>query len=183
MDKRHDKKAQGINSKPVKQSSIESTFLYGPNMKQWKIIVIIVSTSIFVAIGMVGIVATIVENNTENLLYLFVSVLFVPLGIATVVVEIKHKRKINGWLKDAVVLIGTCDYAEYNFTKIDGSCKIAITFECDGKELVRTTGSQNYHPLTWTQDGHQKIFRKYVGKNIKILYSPTYDEIMIPYQQ
>ena len=31
-------------------------------------------------------------------------------------------------------------------------------------------------------DGYNAVYKKYVDRNIKILYSPRYDEVMIPEQ-
>lgn len=163
-------------------NQIESSLLYGgiATKKQVALVIFAITISLLLTLAIIIIIAY--ERDFDSIYYIIVPIVFVVGFLIILIDMISIRHKINVWLADAVELCGDCSYSVDDLKKSDGTCKIAITFEYDGKTLVRTSGSQNYHPLTWARDGYQKIFRKYVGKKIKILYSPTYDEIMIPYQ-
>lgn len=43
-------------------------------------------------------------------------------------------------------------------------------------------GSKKQNTFLYQIDGYNAVYKKYVDRNIKILYSPRYDEVMIPKQ-
>lgn len=165
----------------MKESGVECTLLFGPNMERWKCVVLLICAFVSIVIAIICLVYAIIDDDSLYIVAGYSA--FMGIGCGFCILEpYKQKRKINKWLKDAVDLLGTCDYSSDDLKKSDGTCKISIKFEFDGKTLIRTSGSQSYHPLTWTRDGYQKVYKKYVGGTISIWYSPTCDEVMIPYQ-
>ncbi len=54
--------------------------------------------------------------------------------------------------------------------------------ELGSAQFVRRSGSKKQNTFLYQIDGYNAVYKKYVDRNIKILYSPRYDEVMIPEQ-
>lgn len=113
----------------------------------------------------------------------------------------KRRKEINQWLEDAVFVDGECWFDGDSFNS-DGSTRVYFKFDYDGKTIVKKgTRRKNYkrnHTYYGARDGLLASFvasaitsydeknaylsemEKYEGKYVLLLYSPKYDELMIP---
>jgi hypothetical protein len=87
----------------------------------------------------------------------------------------KLKKKIRLWLEDAVELKAYAkkqdDYTEF----IKPSAKISVHFKINGKKYSRVSeGKSGSLPK-----GYHGIWTKYADKEIDILYSPKYDQVLV----
>ena len=85
----------------------------------------------------------------------------------------KLKKNILIWIEDAVELIA---YSENigNIMHIPPQTKIRVTFYFDGKPYSKVSKGGD-----WLTYGHHKIFTRYANREINILYSPKYDQVLI----
>jgi len=82
----------------------------------------------------------------------------------------KLKSKIILWMEDTIELTASV-------ARLDGfgfkPYQVQFDFEIDGKNYYRISPAGN------SATGWQKVFAQYANKEIKILYSPKYDEVLI----
>jgi hypothetical protein len=104
-----------------------------------------------------------------------VGILFFLCGGIMLLRDVLLKRKIRLWLQDAVELKAhsqkfdtQASFPTFNFCYI----KIFISFSYNHKKMSRYSGDKSH-------SGYDTVFYKYADKDIDILYSPKYDEVMI----
>lgn len=98
-------------------------------------------------------------------------------------IYLRQSRDIKKWLKDAVLLpaqameLGRIENGIIYRTKI----KISIKFFYNEQKIIQKSGAKNKikENLFYINVGYDAIFLKYIDREIKILYSPKYDEVMI----
>lgn len=104
----------------------------------------------------------------------------------------KHKKltkRIKEWLKDAVEIDAYCKYID-NF-KVMGQptqIKIQVEFKYNGKKIKKLSGDERYNEGNSsmnlinkysTKTGYDWFFKKFADRQIKILYSPKYDQVLL----
>lgn len=99
-------------------------------------------------------------------------------------IMINHKncKLVKKWSEDAV-LIKAQTKSIGDAVVFSGAIpikveKMLVIFEYDGKLIKKESGSQRLGFFSSMQ-GYSALFRKYVNREINILYSPRYDEVMI----
>ena len=93
--------------------------------------------------------------------------------------DVINVKKCKEWLKDAVELDAYCEGIRDENTNIllrKFCLKLKVYFKYNDKKLIR-------YSLTKHNDGYDICLYKYANKDLKILYSPKYDEVMIPTQK
>lgn len=86
-------------------------------------------------------------------------------------INVKSCKK---WLNDAVELYAKSNgikKTHFAFTDI-GMIKLKVSFEYNGNKIEKYSGSKQ-------NNGFDRVFSNYSDKQIKIMYSPKYDEVMI----
>lgn len=166
----------------MKETIVECTLAYGRNMKRGKFLALF-----FVVIGicLTSIAFTLIETlngDSDATIGTVVGVLILIPSIGIAVEEKKVKRLINLWLEDAVELEAFCALSNDYVRHINGAVKISVTFRFGQDEISQVSGMQGLKYPASKQDGYDSWFKKYVDKKIKILYSPKYNQVMIPYQ-
>lgn len=163
------------------ERKIRATLAYGENISTWKLILLL-GTIVFCMCGTILLfVIALDENSVEGMIFSVVPLIMLCVFLMMLIAYNKHRKKISLWLRDAVLLDAKCNKYD-NSRGVNGGIKISISFTYNDKHLVRTSGTQNFHPYNHFADGYSNTYRIFVGKDIKILYSPKYDEVMIPYQ-
>ena len=166
------------------KTSIVASFTYGrlisgKNLTIFNIcfFVLIICQVIFL-IGLIGISAAgnFLGENDEGFI-LIGSNIFVLLPLILISIIRKKNKKnrnhINNCLADAVEL--KAKVIRLDSTPLHASSdQLEVYFQFDDRNLIRTS-----RPRTWI-DGSWRLFSKYHNRTIKILYSPSYDEVMIP---
>ena len=95
----------------------------------------------------------------------------------------KEIKKVSEWLDDAVLATATSkqiaskeiDWMDTMFST--PAVKIKVFFKFDDKTY--SYESSERHPGGESSDGCSYFWRRYVDKEVKILYSPKYEEVMI----
>ena len=87
----------------------------------------------------------------------------------------RAKEKVAIWLEDAVELKA---YSVGLGLRQNGT-KIKVDFLFDGKHCYKESTAKVFGGY----DGYVNCFNKYVNRELKILYSPKYDEVVIPIGQ
>lgn len=112
----------------------------------------------------VFIVAFVLDHDYELLAASIVFYLFGIVLMALVLAEkIKPHKEIEKWMQDAIEYDVQCTSVEKNGKK-DAIC---VKFDYNGRTITKVS------------NGCSRYYTKCVGKEIKILYSPKYDEVMI----
>lgn len=116
------------------------------------------------------------QNETLGMIaFMGIGVLFFLSGSIILLKSIFLKRKICLWMKDAVALKAysqkfetRASFPTFNFHYI----KIFISFSYNKQKKKRYSGDKRH-------SGYDTVFYRYADKEIDILYSPKYDEVMI----
>lgn len=88
----------------------------------------------------------------------------------------KTKSKVRIWLEDAIELKAFVNYVDEKIALLQpAATKIQVNLILDGKHFYKESSVKH---SGW-QPGYDKFFTKYVNKEVKIMYSPKYDEVMI----
>lgn len=89
-------------------------------------------------------------------------------------------KEISKWLEDAQEATAVSRLVGEHYVGMQPKVgKIEMTFWLDGKRYVRESTAKGWGG----QKGYMGCFRKYAGRNVRILYSAKYDRIMIPKDQ
>lgn len=181
----------------ITENDIRATLSGGKNISKPKFIVLLILLCICflgtLASGIMIIInseriAEIVIYATRCFVFIYVSNLY----------SSESQEKIRLWLADAVLLDAYC-YRSFDDPSIMNMCwsavnqndnkrgnsfgaKISVSFFYDNQQFVRRSGSKKQNTFLYQIDGYNAVYKKYVDRNIKILYSPRYDEVMIPEQ-
>ena len=101
----------------------------------------------------------------------------------------KSVKRVLPFLEDAVELTvsskKTDSYTRFNFAKgindISTLCRIQIKFEYKKRKIIKNSGAPGvYEPTVYNaRTGYARIFNEYTNRDIRILYSPKYDQILI----
>ena len=88
----------------------------------------------------------------------------------------KAKNKVRLWLEDAIEIKAFANFVSEKMTSLTSiATKIQVDFMLDGKHYYKVSGVKH---AGW-QAGYDKAFTKYVNKEVNIMYSPKYNEVMI----
>ena len=90
----------------------------------------------------------------------------------------KYRREVNEWLADAIRLMAFCEECDKqifvplarNVTCV-GNIKVTFNYEGD-KKVLRS----NFYPNI--RNGTGTVFARFVGKEVLIMYSPKYEQVM-----
>lgn len=124
------------------------------------------------------------KEDVESEEYLVVSVATIlviavsALLIFVVARDRKHRLEIKAWLADAVKLRAFCEECEkqiflplvHNVTCV-GNVKVTFHYKGDKKVLCSSLRSNS-------RNGTGTVFTRFVGKEIYIMYSPKYKQVM-----
>lgn len=195
-----------ITENRITENEIRATLSFGKNIAKAKFVVamvaLVVSLLCLYASGILIIVNadTVGEMVGFAILLIAFSCIFIPVMCSIVI----RRSKIRLWLKDAVLLDAGCKrtYDDPNVVNRRGisrlfvvsdqnysdvvkdtyGIKIAVSFEYNGQQISRISGHKKNKKLFNLLDGYDTAYKKFAGRDIKILYSLRYDEVMIPEQ-
>lgn len=120
------------------------------------------------------------ENNYDDFIASFIPIALLIVPIAFLACGYSRRKKIKLWLEDAVSLNARCECV-HDFLG-NGGEKILIAFVYDNEQLTRMSKFRYLHSSSLTLNGYFNPYSKLIGRDIKIFYSPKYDEVMIPKQ-
>ena len=115
-----------------------------------------------------------------GIIFVFI-VALMPL-ICIFLVFSKRKKKILIWLEDAIEGEGiTKTIGKRKWMIVASLIKLKIEFTVNGVKYERYTGDEKVSPY-WNyhaNDGYYSGIEKFADKQVKVLYSPKYGEVMI----
>lgn len=95
----------------------------------------------------------------------------------------KLRKEILLWLEDAVEVKAHCKCVDIDYEYIDGIPfplhKIQVEFKLNGTHYVRKPKDEHRGKFEVRRKGYFRGLSKYVNKEIKILYSQKYNEVLI----
>lgn len=157
------------NNKKIK---IAATLKYGIGTSEGLIVLVIIAMVLSVAMIGLCIAAIVWDDEYSWIVGITVGTCIFVLFAKILNGTIKTKKIIESWTKDAVLLQGECTCIDKDYPMVRRGfiviSKISVRFKYNDKWIEKR--SNVYHML----------FNKYIGMKIGILYSPKYDEVMIP---
>lgn len=194
-----------IDYKP-KYKDVAATFKYGKNIGTFLIVMLTLLLLVCVALIVMGIAFIVIDGVDSEYLALLVGVIIVGLcGVAfcayVYYLICKRYKEVNKWIEDAVFVDGICWFDGDSFDSV-GSTSVYFKFEYNGKCILKKgrrrknyKKNQSYYCipgdifgsllistiLTYDEkDAYLSEMEKYSGKYVLLLYSPKYDQLMIP---
>ena len=94
---------------------------------------------------------------------------------------LRIRKIVNVWKEDAVEIGAWAIEKDRNRINLILRIKISLEFYYNGKKYVKESGEKNdmQQDLIYYAPGYDSVYRKYVNRDIRILYSPKYDQVMI----
>lgn len=143
---------------------------------------------LIIILGGIIIVYFLLENPSINdFLVILLSIIFIfiigllPL-LSIFFIFSNRKKKILIWLEDAIEGEGITKIIDKRKWMLGSSLiKLKIDFIINGVKYERYTGDANvsiYYNFH-AKDGYYSGIDQYADKQVKVLYSPKYDEVMI----
>lgn len=161
----------------IKDKDIVSTLSLGDNFSTFKFVL----TWSMIVICIIGFVLMVItsytENNMDDLYASFIPIALLVVPISFLCFGYNRRKKIKKWLEDAVLLDAKCERVFDNNLE-----KVLVTFTHEGKLFSKMSKFRYYKPITSMAIGYSDAYEKLFGHDIKVLYSPKYDEVMIPKQ-
>ncbi|MDE6059517.1 MAG: hypothetical protein K2G44_05735 [Clostridia bacterium] len=121
---------------------------------------------------------------TEEIELLICVIMFYIMAILLLIVIIvcqRQAKKVKKWLADAVELTAQSTTLGDSFVWAAffpmKTKKIFVKFEYEGRVIRKESGKNKEN--SFFQQGYSAAFRKYADREIKILYSPKYDQVLI----
>ena len=157
----------------------------GTSLKKILFVYILFVTFILFMMG-IGIIMFTMELRNDisifsfiTLLILFVLVLLILpiLFLFLIIKNEKIRKQVNLWLNDAIKVKAVSKEAgrKYQF----GILYVKLQVDFDVGEMHYTKYSESLNDKTTKEGGYYLIWKKYVNKQIDILYSPKYDQVLI----
>ncbi len=164
-------------------NKIIASLTYGKKISKVIMLLIYISLLLCVAIVMLTIFCAIYYAEYEALICLFLPLIGIPGLVYIIIVFSKENRNIRKWKIDSVLLsayaieVDRIENVLTNMVKL----KISVKFIYNGIKMVQESGEKNSKKgnLFYIHPGYDAIFLKCVDHPIHILYSPTYDQVML----
>ena len=132
------------------------------------------------------IVSTLIAEKQYQ--FLIISIFAIVLGLFLSGYFLFHCYKINNkiklWKQDAVLLkakskiVAEQRVPSYGVTE-DKVAKISVTFKYEGKRIKIVSEEQGEKDFFHSKVGFDKLFKEYDDREIDILYSPRFHQVMI----
>ncbi|MCH5158004.1 MAG: hypothetical protein J1F33_02285 [Clostridiales bacterium] len=176
-----EKDKNGISFRDIDSTLTDGKMFVG---KGWLVLIIVLS--VLIGLCFVSFIAMLISASMESnpdykdtLIYL--AVLQAPLlGYSVVVLFYAvQKKKLKRWLQDAVILNAKVEkvFSETQMSHpgvliVIGATAIKVRFTYDGHKRVRYSEYKGRGRALHT-------YNKFVGKIVRIAYSPKYDKVML----
>lgn len=122
---------------------------------------------------------SLIELITSIIMYIVIFSLL-PIVLTIMVMKNEKMRKnVYLWMEDAVLVnaFAKCVGLKKQLG-IFPSVKLQVNFKMDGISYSKESRSNHYKTKNF-EEGYYYIWSKYADKEIRILYSPKYDQVMI----
>lgn len=130
---------------------------------------------------------TIIDKDYALIMIVIIVLAFIVIYICLLIYLNKQKKQVKTWLEDADIVLLDAECGKSFDCLRYGGIRVAVTFVFNGQTIIKLSGNQKFSCMgeNWykPKGGNIRGFNNLVGKKIKILYSPKYDEVLIPSQQ
>lgn len=169
-------------------SLIDATLKYGEfkYTERKKLILEIVGSLIITAVLEVFAIIFLIYSKFTYIEVLGINAILIILWIVCLLIykkQNKQSKEVKLWLQDAVEINAVTSQAGENksvamLTPIT-LYKLQVDFDYNGRHY--TYFSKNEYKIKFDSPptGFHKIWERYINKNVKIMYSPKYDEVML----
>lgn len=144
------------------------------------IIYLIFTLSLMLTIGFL--IYFIVSNDNDALIISITFFIFMLLFLLVVILQQWQARRVKLWTQDAVALTAKSSTIgnSYAYTMVFPmkTKKILVQFEYNGRIIRKESGSEHKSRQN-NLNGYARLFKKYADREISILYSPKYDQVLI----
>ncbi len=167
----------------MNEYKIIASLTYGKKISRAIMALIYITLLICVFIVVFTIFCAIYYSEYEVLICLFLPLIGIPGLVYIIIVISKENRYIRRWKSDSVILSAYAievDRIENRLTNIV-KLKISVKFIYNGIKMIQESGEKNNKKssIFYIHPGYDAIFLKYVDHPINILYSPTYDQVLL----
>lgn len=162
---------------------IIASLTYGKKISLGVLILIYIGLLLCVAMVPLAIFCAVFSTEYEVLICLFLPLIGVP-GLSYIIIVVSRENKdIKRWKRDSVLLsahISEVDRIENGLTQ-SVKLKISVKFIFNGIKMIQESGEKNNKKcnIFYIHPGYDAIFLKCIGHQIHILYSPTYDQVLL----
>lgn len=159
--------------------SLSRGILYGN--KQFVVGGIAIASSVLLIIlGIASLILTCLEWDAQ---IFFCAIASALIGITFLVVMIyclikdkKNKKDVSLWIEDAIKVHGIAEKIDAFRPGFQPICyKIRVKFYIGETSYMRESTTKGLFGMK----GFNNVFKKYADKSVELLYSPTYDEVLI----
>ncbi len=168
-------------------NQIIATLKYGKIISKKAMILLWVMMFILFAFLAFFIAETIIDKDYALIMIVIIVLVFIVMYICILVYLNKQKKQVKTWLEDADIVLLDAECGKSFDCLRYGGIRVAVTFVFNGQTITKLSGNQKFSCMgeNWykPKGGNIRGFNNLVGKKIKILYSPKYDEVLIPSQQ
>ena len=165
---------------------VVATLRYGRFLSGWLLgaMIFLVCLSVATLIFTVGYFCLsrtgLIPRDEDEITYLYATILMIcalAFALWFLMKRAKTKKKIKVWLQDAVSLMAHSKSIEvkHSFLAMP-QYRIEVDFIYNDQLFIRRSGNPEKNHRS---NGLDTIYRRYTNREINILYSPSYDEIMI----
>lgn len=166
------------------KKKIVATLSYGKVPPAFLVVIFITMLLCSIILVPITIIIAVGENQYDFLFLLTFSIVGIPLSTYFLFDYCRAKQMIKLWKQDAVLLkakskIIAEQWVSSHVMIQDKVVKLSVTFKYEGKKMKIVSGEQGkkdlFHPIV----GFDKLFEQYDDREIDILYSPRFDQVMI----
>ena len=162
-------------------NQIDASLRDGVVFKTWMWVVMYLALIYFFMLFINVCAIFLFKYEPEDVLGLVLSSLFC-LGIDSyfafwIIKKHRLNKKISIWLDDAVELY-TQTYTISKKGLFSQIYKLKVQFKYNKKRYTLYSGDPEKNYYVFKNHGYFKILSKYADKRVKILYSPTYNEVL-----
>ena len=176
----------------IKHSTIESTLERGKYFSGGYYVLMWVAFCAAIMIPAISVVLLIlyafgiieIEFPEDVLLFIIMNSVAIVSAIALYCIFIlkkkRYQRLIELWLQDAVLLYGRVhETGRKNNGDRASTISIEVSFRYNKKKYVRQSGR---YVKGLFRKKYDFVFQRYTNHEVKILYSPVYDQVLFPKQ-
>ena len=167
----------------MQSSEVEVSLSQGNFLSKKQLCLLYVSIAVCFIFPVITIIlVAIPQVEWDNLMVFMITcsnLLFLFLGGILIYIKIKNdkiKKKINLWKEDSVELSAYVEQVdEYRIGIQPKAVKIRVRFQFGNRQYLRESSAK----ILGGRKGYLDVYKKYVDKKVRILYSIKYDEVLI----
>lgn len=158
-----------------------------------KLLIYLTTVTILFFVALIALLAVVLfinyKNGEMNLTIAIIGIVGATIAVGLIVAYLiyyfrkneKARKEILLRLKDAVPLRGYCKTIGTRKENVFTARKLQVDFDYNGEHFTRTTSSvvdeSKFKPSE--APGYYKMMSKYADREVDLLYSPAYDDVMI----